>query len=125
MFRQLTPNVNLQGINLSGITQKAITVSDILSNYDLMVAKPVIKPDNHVRKGCFVEHCQALCKSSCLFNVQGCNSKAQIYCNQNKQSLSPYEKKWPEVTVPTMENNQGRIDVETDWFSLKLWKILG
>ena len=34
LFRQLTPNVNLQGINLSGITQKAITVSDILSNFD-------------------------------------------------------------------------------------------
>ena len=50
MLRQLTPNVNLQGINLSGITQKAITVSDILSNFDLMVAEAIIKPDNHVRK---------------------------------------------------------------------------
>ena len=50
LFRQLTPNVNLQGINLSGITQKAITVSDILSNFDLIVAEAIIKPDNHVRK---------------------------------------------------------------------------
>ena len=49
LCRQLTPNVNLQGINL-GITQKAITVSDILSNFDLMVAEAIIKPDNHVRK---------------------------------------------------------------------------
>lgn len=49
LFRQLTPNVNLQGINLSGITQKAITVSDILSNFDLMVAEAIIKPDNHVK----------------------------------------------------------------------------
>ncbi|KAK2561183.1 hypothetical protein P5673_016328 [Acropora cervicornis] len=36
-FRLLTPNINLQGINLSGITRKAITDSDILSNFDLMV----------------------------------------------------------------------------------------
>ena len=50
LFRQLTPNVNLQGINLSGTTQKAITVSDILSNFDLMVAEAIIKPENHVRK---------------------------------------------------------------------------
>ena len=50
MFRQLTPNVNLQGINLSCVTQKAITVSDISSNFDLMVAEAIIKPDNHVRK---------------------------------------------------------------------------
>ena len=50
LFRQLTPNVNLQGINLSGITQRAITDSDILSNFDLMVAEAIIKPDNHVRK---------------------------------------------------------------------------
>ena len=50
LFRQLTPNGNLQGINLNGITQKAITVNDILSNFDLMVAEAIIKPDNHVRK---------------------------------------------------------------------------
>ena len=50
LFRQLTPNVNLQGINFSGITQKAMTDSDILSNFDLMVAQAIIKPDNHVRK---------------------------------------------------------------------------
>ncbi|KAK2562484.1 hypothetical protein P5673_014148 [Acropora cervicornis] len=50
LFRQLTPIVNLQGINLSGITQKAITVSDKLSNFDLMVAEAIIKPGNHVRK---------------------------------------------------------------------------
>ena len=48
LFRQLTPNVNLQGINLSGITQKAITDSDILSNFDKGNYR--IKPDNHVRK---------------------------------------------------------------------------
>ena len=42
-FRLLTPNINLQGINLSGITRKAITDSDILSNFDLMVADTSIE----------------------------------------------------------------------------------
>ena len=35
-LRLLTPNINLKGINLSGITCKAITDSDILSNFDKM-----------------------------------------------------------------------------------------
>ena len=42
-FRLLTPNINLQGINHSGITCKAITDSDILSNFDLMVADASIE----------------------------------------------------------------------------------
>lgn len=45
-FRQLTPNVNLQGINLSGITQKAITVTDILVQRQLS--------SQTCKKGCFV-----------------------------------------------------------------------
>ena len=49
-FRLLTPNINLQGINLSGITRKAITDSDILSNFDLMVADASIKSGSHIRK---------------------------------------------------------------------------
>ena len=49
-FRLLTPNINLQGINLSGITRKAITDSDILSNFDLMVADASIESGSHVRK---------------------------------------------------------------------------
>ena len=48
LFRQLTPNVNLQGSNPSGITQKAITDSDILSNFDLMVAEVIIPSTNYV-----------------------------------------------------------------------------
>ena len=49
-FRLLTPNINLQGINLSGITRKAITDSDILSNFDLMVADASIESGSHIRK---------------------------------------------------------------------------
>ena len=49
-FRLLTPNINLQGINRSGITRKAITDSDILSNFDVMVADASIEPGSHVRK---------------------------------------------------------------------------
>ena len=49
-FRLLTPNINLQGINLSGITRKAITDSDILSNFDLMVADASIESGCHIRK---------------------------------------------------------------------------
>ena len=49
-FRLLTPNINLQGINLSGITRKAITDSDILSNFDLMVADANIESGSHIRK---------------------------------------------------------------------------
>ena len=49
-FRLLTPNINLQGINLSGITPKAITDSDILSNFDLMVADASIESGSYIRK---------------------------------------------------------------------------
>ena len=51
-FRLLTPNanINLQGINFSGITCKAITDSDILSNFDLMVADASIESVSHIRK---------------------------------------------------------------------------
>ena len=48
-FRLLTPNINLQGINLSGITRKAITDSDILSNFDLMVDAS-IESGSYIRK---------------------------------------------------------------------------
>ncbi|XP_044168046.1 uncharacterized protein LOC122952057 [Acropora millepora] len=47
-FRLLAPNVNLHGINLSGITRKAITDSDILSNFDLMVADASIESGSHI-----------------------------------------------------------------------------
>ena len=60
-FRLLTPNINLQGINLSGITRKAITDTDILSNFDLMVADASFESGSHVRKKCFVQHCETLC----------------------------------------------------------------
>ena len=49
-FRLLTPNINLQGINLSGITPKAITDTDILSNFDLMVADASIESGSYIRK---------------------------------------------------------------------------
>ena len=48
-FRLLTPNINLQGINLSGITRKAITDSDILSNFDLTVDAS-IESGSYIRK---------------------------------------------------------------------------
>ena len=47
-FRQLTPNVDLKGLDLAGITHKAI--SDILANFNLMVTDTDIKPDSHVSK---------------------------------------------------------------------------
>ena len=49
-FRQLTPNVDLQGLDLAGITHKAISDSDILANFNLMVTDADIKPDSHVSK---------------------------------------------------------------------------
>ena len=38
-FRQLTPNVDLQGLDLAGITHNAISDSDILANFNLMVRR--------------------------------------------------------------------------------------
>lgn len=49
-FRQLTPNVDLKGLDLAGITHKAISESDILANFNLMVTDADIKPDSHVSK---------------------------------------------------------------------------
>lgn len=49
-FRQLTPNVDLQGVDLAGITHKAISDSDILANFNLMVTSSDVKPDSHVSK---------------------------------------------------------------------------
>ena len=41
-FRQLTPNVDLQGVDLAGITHKAISDSDILANFNLMVTDAML-----------------------------------------------------------------------------------
>ena len=49
-LRQLTPNVDLQGLDLAGITHKAISDSDIQANFNLMVTDADIKPDSHVSK---------------------------------------------------------------------------
>ena len=40
----------MQGVDLAGITHKAISDSDILANFNLMVTDADIKPDSYVSK---------------------------------------------------------------------------
>ena len=40
----------MQGVDLAGITHKAISDSDILANFNLMVTDVDIKPDSYVSK---------------------------------------------------------------------------
>ena len=49
-FRQLTPKVASQGIDIVTITLKATSDSDVLSNYGLIITDAEIKPASHVVK---------------------------------------------------------------------------
>ena len=49
-FRQLTPKVASQGIDIVTITLKATSDSDVLSNYGLIITDAEIKPASHVIK---------------------------------------------------------------------------
>lgn len=40
----------MHGVDLAGIAQKAISDSDILANFNLMIINADIKPDSHVSK---------------------------------------------------------------------------
>ena len=49
-FRQFTSKPDLQRLDISGITNKATSDSDILAYYNLMVSDAELEPDNHVCK---------------------------------------------------------------------------
>ena len=49
-FRQFTSENDLQRLDISGITHKAASDSDIVANYNLMISDVELEPDSHVRK---------------------------------------------------------------------------
>ena len=49
-FRQFTSKPDLQRLDISGITNKAASDSDILAYYNLMVSDAELEPDSHVCK---------------------------------------------------------------------------
>lgn len=49
-FRQFTSKPDLQRLDISGITNKATSDSDILAYYNLMVSDAELEPDSHVCK---------------------------------------------------------------------------
>lgn len=49
-FRQFTSKPDLQRLDISGITNKATSDSDILAYYSLMVSDAELEPDSHVCK---------------------------------------------------------------------------
>ena len=49
-FRQFTSENNLQRLDISGITHKATSDSDMLANHNLMISDVELEPDSHVRK---------------------------------------------------------------------------
>lgn len=49
-FRQFTSKPDLQRLDISGITNKATSDSDILANYNLMISDAELEPDSHVCK---------------------------------------------------------------------------
>ena len=49
-FREFASKTNLQRIDITGITSKAISDSDILGYYKLMISDAELEPDSHVGK---------------------------------------------------------------------------
>ena len=49
-FRQLSPDGNLQCVNIKGITDKTVTDSELLAYYNLMVSDSELVPATHVIK---------------------------------------------------------------------------
>ena len=49
-FRQLSPDGNLQSINIKGITDKSVTDSELPAYYNLMVSDSELVPATHVIK---------------------------------------------------------------------------
>ena len=49
-FRQFTSKPDLQRLDISGITNKATSDSDILAYYSLIVSDEELEPDSHVCK---------------------------------------------------------------------------
>ena len=49
-FRQLSPDGNLQSINIQGITEKSVTDSELLAYYNLIVTDSELVPATHVVK---------------------------------------------------------------------------
>ena len=49
-FRQLSPDGNLQSVNIKGITDKSVTDSELLVYYNLMVSDSELVPATHVIK---------------------------------------------------------------------------
>lgn len=49
-FRQLSPDGNLQSVNIKGITDKSVTDSELLAYYNLMVSDSELVPATHVIK---------------------------------------------------------------------------
>ena len=50
LFTQFTSENDLQRLDISGITHKATSDSDILANYNLMISDVELKLDSHVCK---------------------------------------------------------------------------
>ena len=50
LFMQFTSENDLQRLDISGITHKAISDSDILAHYNLMISDVELKLDSHVCK---------------------------------------------------------------------------
>ena len=104
-FRQLTPNVDLQGLDLAGITHKAISDSDILANFNLMVTDADIKPDSHVSKEVLYGIVKLYIQVR-VFLLQRMLFRS-IRSTQNKSRPNLYERK---LVGAKVINNQGRND---------------
>ena len=55
-FRQFTSTPGLTRVDIAGIAQESIIDCDVLSNYNLILAKAELEPDEHVEKDdmCFI-----------------------------------------------------------------------
>lgn len=49
-FRHLTSTASLQRVDISGITRKSVSDSEVLSNYQCIVSDAELIPDSHVSK---------------------------------------------------------------------------
>ena len=49
-FQAIYIENDLQRLDISGISHKATSDSDILANYNLMISDVELEPDSHVRK---------------------------------------------------------------------------
>ena len=104
-FRQLSPDGNLQSVNIKGITDKSVTDSELLAYYNLMVSDPELVPATHVIKDVLhaIVHLYLMVRSFSL-----AEDFIQHHTLRSKQTKSKALRK--EISRNCEEGNRNRLE---------------